>query len=86
MRLPETTRQPFSNLQEQSLLKFLDKMKYSLETAQDPVGSQIDTVVPGLMKQHKNHQQNFTKVLVELDSFKTQVSLKMESLSYDEKN
>ena len=30
-----------------------------------------------------NNQENFTKVLVELDSFKIQVTSKMESLSYD---
>ena len=60
-------------------------MKLSLDTAQDPVDSRIDAVVPGLMKWHKNHQENFTKVLVELDSFKTQVTSKMDSISYDAK-
>ena len=63
-------------------LKFLDKMKLSLDTAQDPVDNRIDTVVPGLMKWHKNHQENFAKVLVELDLSMTQVTSKMESLSY----
>ena len=66
-------------------LKFLDKMKLALDSAQDPVDSRIDAVVPGLMKWHKNHQENFTKVLVELDSFKTQVNSKMDSISYDAK-
>ena len=36
-------------------LMFLDKMKLSLETVQEPVDSLIDAVVPGLMKWQQEH-------------------------------
>ena len=63
--------------------KYLFEMKKVLDTAQDPLESRIDAVVPGLLKWHKNHQENFKKVQLGIGELKKDVEAKIEALSND---
>ena len=63
--------------------QYLDEMGTALRTAQDPLESRIDAVVPGLLKWHKNHQENFTKIHLEMDTLKKDLGSRIEDLSND---
>ena len=64
--------------------KYLFEMKKALDTAQDPLESRIDVVVPGLLKWHKNHQENFKKVQLGIGELKKEMESKIEALSNDD--
>ena len=63
--------------------QYLEEMGTALRTVQDPLESRIDAVTPGLLKWHKNHRENFTKIHLEMDSLENDMGSKIEALSND---